>query len=481
MPSRSGTSSPRTTALSSRNDPLWTRLLADGQLRYRFLQGFGGSVALSDLAGASSLSENHDRLRGRSVLIATQDQLTAALALLELDGIAGRLVLCPPNRSMAEIRSIAIDAEADALIVDEASQNYGSTSVGTVVECSPNPKPFDAPRERRRSTEWILLTSGITAAPKLVVHSLASLAGAAHNANAPWRNAVWSSFCDIRRYAGLQTLLRALLSGGSLVLSDPEEPIRDFLRRASASGVTHITGTPSHWRRVLMSGSAHLISPSFICLSGEIVDQPLLDSLRASYPAAEIADAFASTEAGPAFEVTDGRAGFPESVISQQCTDIEIMLEGDSLLVRSSLTGTRYLNHELDPLRREDGFVDTQDMVDLRDGRYHFIGRREGTINVGGLKCHPEEIESIINRHPMVQMSLVRARKSAQLGSVLVADVVLNPDAELVPHGVARDAVSNEIIESCRRLLSAHKVPASIRIVTALDVAPSGKLQRPNA
>ena len=141
------TSSRRTSALSNSRDPLWNRLLANGRLRNRFLQGFAGSVALTDLEGTSSLSENHDRLRGHSVLIATHDQLTAALALIELDGIASRLVLCPPGRSMAEIRSIAFHAEADALIFDEPGQNFGSASLGTVVECSPKPRPNHAPNQ----------------------------------------------------------------------------------------------------------------------------------------------------------------------------------------------------------------------------------------------------------------------------------------------------------------------------------------------
>jgi len=29
-------------------------------------------------------------------------------------------------------------------------------------------------------------------------------------------------------------------------------------------------------------------------------------------------------------------------------------------------------------------------MVELRDGRYHFVGRRGGIINIGGLKVHPK-------------------------------------------------------------------------------------------
>lgn len=36
-----------------------------------------------------------------------------------------------------------------------------------------------------------------------------------------------------------------------------------------------------------------------------------------------------------------------------------------------------------------DDFVDTGDMVELRGDRYHFVGRRGGIINIGGLKVRP--------------------------------------------------------------------------------------------
>ena len=60
-----------------------------------------------------------------------------------------------------------------------------------------------------------------------------------------------------------------------------------------------------------------------------------------------------------------------------------------------------------------DGFVDTRDMVELRGDRYYFVGRRDGIINVGGLKVHPEEVEAVINRHPSVQMSLRESAKES--------------------------------------------------------------------
>src|SRR5258708_35799495 len=54
----------------------------------RHLWGQQAQVSLGELAHGSSLDIDLCKLQGRSVLIATRDQLTAALALIELDGLA---------------------------------------------------------------------------------------------------------------------------------------------------------------------------------------------------------------------------------------------------------------------------------------------------------------------------------------------------------------------------------------------------------
>src|SRR5207244_993907 len=130
------------------------------------------------------------------------------------------------------------------------------------------------------------------------------------------RNAVvWGTFYDIRRYGGLQIFFRAILCDASLVLSSAQESVGAHLQRLAARGVTHLSGTPSHWRRTLMSPSAGTISPRYVRLSGEIADQATLDALRATFPRAGIGHAYASTEAGVAFAVDDAREGFPASMI----------------------------------------------------------------------------------------------------------------------------------------------------------------------
>ena len=227
---------------------------------------------------------------------------------------------------------------------------------------------------------------------------------------------IWGTFYDIRRYGGLQIYLRAVLSRSSLLLTGPQEPVANFLRRAGEAGVTHISGTPSHWRRALMSPEADRIAPRYIRLSGEIADQAILNSLRSFYPDAEISHAFATTEAGVAFDVRDVLSGFPASMLTGT-SGVDLKVVDATLRVRSSRTAERYLGENPPVLKDREDFVDTGDVLELRDGRYHFQGRCDGVINVGGLKVHPEEVEAVLNRHPQVRLSLVKTKKNPITGA----------------------------------------------------------------
>ena len=439
----------------------------------RVLAGGAGSVRFAALLTGTSLCGGAAQLANRSALVAAHDQFAAALALIELDGIARRLIVCTPDLAREHLAALAVDAGADAIVSDR--DDLGDVlNVPLRVACTGMVSAgTDAP-SARRDTDWVLLTSGTTGAPRMVAHDLATLTAPIRGPLGVGHNIVWGTFYDVRRYGGLQILLRAALGGGSLVLSGAGESIGDFLVRLGAQGVTHLSGTPSHWRRALMSPNARAIAPRYIRLSGEIADQGILNALRAFYPDALVSHAFASTEAGVGFEVEDGLEGFPASLVGAP-GDVEIAVDDGSLLLRSARNARRYIDGDRSTLARDDGFVDTGDIVERRGNRYYFLGRRSGLINVGGLKVYPEEIEAAINRHPAVRMSVVRSRKSPITGSVVAADVVLNGSGAGADE---RTDLTREILQLCRGSLAPHKIPATIRFVPALEIAAAGKVAR---
>jgi acyl-coenzyme A synthetase/AMP-(fatty) acid ligase len=456
---------------------LWQSLKKSGNVIVGAFHGHGASVELRALQTGTIIA-GLQQLRGRNVMLATRGQLPSALALIELDGIARRVVLCTPDLTAEQFASAAATSEADAIVLD-AESPFASSPLEKYFT-SPTPLGITLREELPAlESEWILLTSGTTGLPKLVLHSFETLAGALPRQPTSQRPMVWSTFYDIRRYGGLQMYLRAVLAGAQMVLSSAGESTRDFLTRGASVGVTHISGTPSHWRKALMSGEARIISPEYVRLSGEVADQTVLDQLKATYPQARVAHAFASTEAGVGFEVNDGKAGFPAEFIGGKGGSIEMKVQDGTLWIRSGRTAARYLGDSEALLAKADGFVDTGDMVELRGGRYYFRGRRGGIINVGGLKVYPEEVEAVLNADPRVRMSLVKARRNPITGAIVAADVVLTPDQN--PDEATAQALKDELLAACRDNLAAHKVPAMLRFVPSLELTAAGKLVRPSA
>ena len=462
---------------------LWQSIAPSGAAVTSEFHGRDASFVVADLATHGILSSELNSLLGRSVLIATKEQLPTAIALIELDGVARRMVLCTPDLTAEQLAGVAAVAGADAIVMDDASALAAPPGL-EVLRVAATPRPATRGlnvRDGRFQTEWIMLTSGTTGVPKLVLHTLETLGGALPRQPPSAGRVVWSTFYDIRRYGGLQIYLRAVLSGLPLVLSCTGEPTTEFLARAAARGVTHISGTPSHWRRALISGSASLLQPDYVRLSGEIADQPVLDSLRAAFPTARIGHAFASTEAGVAFDVNDGLAGFPASLMGENPGQIAMKVEGGTLHIRSNRNAARYLGAAEHSLAGGDGYVDTGDLVELIDGRYYFRGRKGGIINVGGLKVYPEEVESVLNADPRVRMSLVRARRNPITGAIVVADVVATDPAQLANDAAGAESLKADLLNACRRALPAHKIPAMLRFVPALELTAAGKLVRPGA
>jgi acyl-CoA synthetase (AMP-forming)/AMP-acid ligase II len=440
----------------------------------RFFWDRTAQACVNHIERGTSLGGRLAELAGRSVAVATSSQLTTALALIELDGVARRLIVLPADNATDHLSALIAGAEADAVVVDNGSPSADALNLPIRVICAPVIVPVEQPPLPLVATEWLLLTSGTSGVPKIVAHTHASLTAPIGAGRRLYGAVVWGTFYDIRRYGGLQIFLRAVMGGASLVLSNAAEPVAEHLERLGRHGVTHLSGTPSHWRRALMSPSIHKISPRYVRLSGEIADQAILDSLRAMFPEAGVGHAYASTEAGVAFEVADGLAGFPIDYLAHDRDGVSMKIVDGSLRIRSPRTASRYVGNQATLLDRDD-FVDTGDMVEQRGERYAFAGRKGGIINVGGQKVHPEEIEAIINRHPQVRMSLVRPKPSPVTGAIVIADVVLRsacerPGAEL--------QVKDDILALCRAALPRHKVPAAITFVPSLDVSATGKLAR---
>src|SRR5438552_2149370 len=128
------------------------------------------AIAMRDAFAGTILGGRAAELAGRSVMVAMSDQLTSALAMFELDGLARRMLLCPPDLRTEHLASVIADAEIDAVVSDQPAL-WGEFNVAICVGGSLPLRPA-ASVSASHETEWLLLTSGTTGAPKVVSHSL---------------------------------------------------------------------------------------------------------------------------------------------------------------------------------------------------------------------------------------------------------------------------------------------------------------------
>jgi acyl-CoA synthetase (AMP-forming)/AMP-acid ligase II len=102
------------------------------------------------------------------------------------------------------------------------------------------------------------------------------------------------------------------------------------------------------------------------------------------------------------------------------------------------------------------------------DGSVTVLGRGSTSINTGGEKVYPEEVEAVLKAHPSVFDALVVGVADERWGERVVAVVAPRPDAEVAP--------TVEVLAAhCRESLAGYKAPRQVVVVDAVERSPSGK------
>lgn len=401
---------------------------------------------------AESLAAQLQRSGTTSVLSEARDPriLLALLLLAEQQNL--RIILARGADSAAQART--------CLPVDSRIDEEG------VLHALPRTDAAHPPLE---SSTIYLFTSGTTGNPKIVEHALGALLGRIGGRSLKKnQGARWLLTYEPHSFAGLQVVLSAALSEGLLISSARRDPAT-AVKTATLYGATHISATPTFWRAFLMAGGNGRSLPlQQITLGGEAVDQATLDRLAEAFPTARIVHIFASSEAGALFSVRDGRAGFPAEWLQGPLDDgIHLRLRNGVLEVLSPNRMRRYASHQPTP-SAEDGWLITGDLAEVRGERVLFRGRADRTVNVGGLKVSPEEIEDFLLSHPAVREARAFAVASPLVGQLLAAEIVLDPARD-------PDAALTELRRFCSSSLPPHKVPRRIEPVSQIRMAESGK------
>jgi long-chain acyl-CoA synthetase len=281
------------------------------------------------------------------------------------------------------------------------------------------------------------------------------------------------------------SILLYLESGATILL--PSSPLaRKVLEFAREENPTVIYASPHHYK-----------------LLAKDVSEIRFDSLRLAISTAEglrgdIAEAFVKRFTHPLVQALGIiEVGLPvanlvsasskPTALGRPLPDFEVWLRGeDGRPVEGPgspertgeicIRGPGALDAYLDPwiprseILEPDGFrTGDQGWFDS-DGDLHLCGRRVNRICMAGMKFFGEEVEAVLDSHPMIRESRVFSVEHAHLGEIPCAEIALVEDAQ--------PPERSELARFCREQLPAYKVPREFRVVDALEHTPSGKLQR---
>lgn len=261
-------------------------------------------------------------------------------------------------------------------------------------------------------------------------------------------------FLTMDHIGGVNTLLHTLSRGGTLVTVADRAPDTVFAAIARHR-VEVLPTTPTFLNMVLVSGAHRrypVTSLALITYGTEPMPERTLELLHAALPSVRLKQTYGLSELGilPTKSESDdsgwmrlGDAGFAHKIVD------------GVLWIKSEAAMLGYLNAsaEFD----DDGYFNTQDVVQTNGDSIRVLGRRSEIINVGGEKVYPAEVENVILEVPGVSDVTVRGHPSPITGMVVKATVRITTDED-------ERGIRLRIREHCRGRLEPFKVPALISV-----------------
>lgn len=299
----------------------------------------------------------------------------------------------------------------------------------------------------------VLFSSGTSGRSKASVLDFDKALGRYGEARRPQRIL---SFLNLDHIGGINTLLHTFSQGGTVVTVADRTPDGVFATIAQHR-VEVLPTTPTFLNMVLISGVLDRYSTDslkLITYGTEPMPLQTLQRLKEALPNVRFKQTYGLSELGilPTRSRSDdtlwvkiGGAGFDYKIID------------NVLWVRSEMAMLGYLNAPA-PFD-ENGFFNTQDVVET-DGDYvRILGRRSEIINVGGEKVYPAEVESVLLELANIAEVTVAGHHNHVTGMVVKATLLLIKDED-------ERSLRRRIRQHCRDRLEPYKIPAVIEVST---------------
>jgi long-chain acyl-CoA synthetase len=298
----------------------------------------------------------------------------------------------------------------------------------------------------------VIFSSGSTGSPKAILHDLTSILEKFRKVRQKKTTLTFLLFDHI---GGMDAMLNTFGSGGCIVTVPQRTP--ELVAKAIERHRVHTLPTsPTFLNLLLISGvwqDRDLSSLKVIAYGTEPMPESTLKRLNEVFPDAALVQTYGMSELG----VLRSRSRDNQSLwIKFTGEEFQTKIVDGILWVKAETAMLGYLNAP--DLFDADGWLNTQDAVEV-DGEYlRILGRASDLINVGGQKVYPAEVENLLLQLDNVQEVAVFGKPHPMMGQIVAARFNLKQPEPL-------DLFKRRMNAFARERLARYQIPAFVEIV----------------
>ncbi|WP_137939046.1 AMP-binding protein [Chitinivorax sp. B] len=274
------------------------------------------------------------------------------------------------------------------------------------------------------------------------------------------------------------------MAGGSNILITNPRDTDTFIKVIKDAQFTAIIGVNTLFNALLNNPNFDQVDCSRLrfSLSGGMATQEAVATRWQQRTGCMILEGYGLTEAAPVVSINPpqtptftGTVGLPLPSIDVRIVDAhgnaqgigepgELCVKGPNVMI-----GYWHRPEETRKVLSPNGWLMTGDIAQLEaDGRIRIVDRKKDMILVSGFNVYPNEVENVIAQHAGVLEVAVIGMPHDDSGE-LVRAYIVKKDPILTEHNV---------IEHCRQLLTAYKVPKEVVFREDLPKTNVGKILR---
>ena len=295
----------------------------------------------------------------------------------------------------------------------------------------------------------VLFSTGTTGRPKAILHDLTLFLKRFETPRPTLRTITFLLFDHI---GGINTLLHTLFNKG-VVVAPEARTVDSVLDTCRKYDVEVLPTTPTFLRLMLMSGAVPDRVPAclkVITYGTERMDQATLDELCKLLPMVDFRQTFGMSELGIVRVKSERRDSLFMKIGGE---GVETRVVDSVLQIRSQFRMLGYLNAP-SPFDSE-GWYDTKDVAEVKDGYYKIVGRTSDLISVGGLKFIASEVERVALNYPSVLFVKAYSKQNPITGQHVELSV-----QPMVERSIDKQA----LMVFLKDKLQPHMVPRRIRV-----------------